>query len=87
MAPDKRSRARRPTRLPKTTVRTGPSADDVHDVVYFRRHQADDPTESEPGREFLKACPAKVRATMRAVLAEVAAAPPKRFAGAATGRR
>ncbi|MER5312850.1 hypothetical protein ABT034_34340 [Streptomyces sp. NPDC002773] len=26
-------------------------------------------------------CPAKVRATMRAVLAEVAAAPPKRFAG------
>lgn len=50
MAPDKRPRARRPTRLPKTTVRTGPSADDVHDVVYFRRHQADDPTESEPGR-------------------------------------
>ncbi len=81
MAPDKRPRARRPPRLPKTTVRTGPSADDVHDVVYFRRHQADDPTESEPGREFLKACPVKVRATMRAVLAEVAAATPKRFAG------
>lgn len=81
MAPDKRPRARRPTPLPKTSVRTGPSADDVHDVVFFRRHQADDPTESEPGREFLNACPTKVRATMRAVFAEVAAAPPMRFAG------
>jgi hypothetical protein len=34
-----------------------------------------------PGRDFLNQCPIKVRATMRAVLAQVAAAPPKRFTG------
>lgn len=81
MAPDKRPRARRTAPVPKAAVRMGPSADDVHDVVFFRRHPADDPAESEPGRDFLNGCPTKVRATMRAVLAEVAAAPPKRFAG------
>jgi hypothetical protein len=50
-------------------------------VVFFRRHTHSDQGQSIPGREFLNACPVKVRATMRAVLAEVAAAPPKRFAG------
>lgn len=34
-----------------------------------------------PGREFLRACPIKVRATMAAVLTQVAASPPHRFAG------
>jgi hypothetical protein len=34
-----------------------------------------------PGRNFLEGCPTKVRATMRAVLVAVAAAPPKRFSG------
>jgi hypothetical protein len=63
------------------TVRVAPSSDDAHDVVYFRRHRDDDPTESAPGREFLRLCPTTVRAKMRAVLVEVAAAPPKRFAG------
>ena len=57
------------------------SSDDVHDIVYFRRHVADDPTTPTPGQAFLAACPEKVRATMRAVLIAVAAAPPKRFAG------
>jgi hypothetical protein len=70
MAPDKRPRARRTVPLPKAAVRTRPSADDVHDVVFFRRHPADDPAESEPGRDFLNGCPTKVRATMRAVLAD-----------------
>jgi hypothetical protein len=49
--------------------------------VFFQRHVDDDPTRATPGHEFLNACPTKVRALMRAVLAQVAAAPPKRFAG------
>jgi hypothetical protein len=49
--------------------------------VYFQRHQADDPNQSSPGRDALDSYPAKVRATMRAALIAVAAAPPKRFAG------
>ena len=62
--------------------RTGPSSDDAHEVVFFRRHADDDPQKGAPGRDFLRdVCPTKVRATMRAVLAAVAAAPPKRFAG------
>jgi hypothetical protein len=62
-------------------VRTRPSSDDAHEVAFYRRHSDDDPRQAVPGREFLNTCPAKVRATMRAVLAQVAAAPPKRFAG------
>jgi hypothetical protein len=58
-----------------------PSSDDAHEVVFFRRHRDDDPDQAIPGRESLNACPVKVRATMRAVLTQVAAAPPKRFAG------
>lgn len=82
MAPDKRPTARRKSSVTVAhTVRTGPSSDDTHNVVFFRRHPDDDPNRREPGRDFLNACPTKVRATMRAVLAEVAAAPPKRFAG------
>jgi len=73
------SRRRKPAG--RDTAKTGPSSDDSHDVVYFRRHRDDDAGESEPGRSFLNGCPIKVRATMRAVLVAVAAAPPKRFAG------
>jgi hypothetical protein len=66
----------------RAKIRMGPSSDDVHAVVYFKRHPDDDPNESVPGREFLsKVCPPAVRATMRAALAAVASAPPKRFAG------
>jgi hypothetical protein len=50
-------------------------------VAFFRRHGQDDLAMAVPGRQFLNACPVKVRATMRAVLTQVAAAPPKRFAG------
>jgi len=82
MSPDRRSRRRQSGRRPVTPhVRTRPSSDDAHEVAFFRRPSDDDPGQAVPGREFLNACPVKVRATMRAVLARVAAAPPKRFAG------
>jgi hypothetical protein len=63
------------------SVRTGPSPDDQHDIVYFRRHREDDLTETAPGRKFLRACPPAVRAKFDAILIAVAAAPPKRFSG------
>jgi hypothetical protein len=50
-------------------------------VHFFERHVSDDPRRSVPGREFLLACPEKVRATMLAVLKAVADAPPPMFAG------
>jgi hypothetical protein len=82
MSPDPRDRKKRKRPQPKaTTVRTGPSPDDPHEVVFFKRHPADDAAETEPGRLALNAYPAKVRATMRAALIAVASAPPKRFAG------
>jgi hypothetical protein len=62
-------------------LRTRPSSDDVHDIVFFKRHAEDDARQTIPGREFLNGCPDGVRATMRAVLIAVAAAPPKRFSG------
>lgn len=62
-------------------MRTGPSADDEHEIVYFRRHESDDPSRSAPGREALHSYPAGVRAKMRAALIAVATAPPNRFAG------
>lgn len=84
MTPDPGSRRRR--NRPRATlppqVRHLPSSDDTHRIVYFRRHAADDPSETTPGRDFLRhVCPAKVRATMSSVLVAVAEAPPKRFAG------
>lgn len=67
---------------PPSQVRTGPSSDDAHDIVYFRRHLDDDPSETVPGRVFLRdVCPPGVRAKFVAVLNAVAEAPPKRFAG------
>lgn len=61
--------------------RTAPSSDDQHDIVYFRRHPADDPSASVPGKAALDGWPVNIRARVRAVLVAVAAAPPKRFAG------
>lgn len=63
------------------TIKLGPTSDDFHDIVYFRRHKDDDPAQAAPGKDALESFPVKVRATMRAVLAAVASAPPKRFAG------
>lgn len=63
-------------------VSTGQSPSDAHDIVFFKRHSDDDPSESKPGRDFLdKVCPKSVRATMRAALIAVAAAPPMKFSG------
>ena len=50
-------------------------------IYFFRRRSADDRNVSVPGREFLDACPTKVRATMLAVLGAVADAPPPKFSG------
>ncbi|WP_208297532.1 hypothetical protein [Actinophytocola oryzae] len=67
---------------PPPQVRTRPSSDDAHAIVFFQRHVDDDPDETVPGRVFLReTCPAGVRAKFFAVLNAVAAAPPKRFAG------
>ena len=61
---------------------TRPSSNDLHEIVFFQRHIDDEYDESTPGQEFLnKIYPEKVRRTFRAVLIEVAKAPPKRFAG------
>ena len=62
-------------------VSATPRREDPHDVTYFRRHRDDDASHSIPGREFLRRCPAGVRAKFQAVLVAVAAAPPYRFAG------
>ena len=50
-------------------------------IHFFARHSEDDPARTVPGREFLLACPDKVRATMFAVLKAVAEAPPPAFSG------
>lgn len=86
MTPDPRDKARAKKRkagsAPQSKVaRTRPSSDDAHDLVYFKRRAEHDPEQSAPGRAFLDACPTGVRATMRAVLAAVATAPPKRYSG------
>lgn len=66
---------------PAPSVRTGPSPDDVHEIVYFKRHANDDPARAAPGRDALQSWPASVRAKAYAVLIAVATAPLKRFAG------
>ena len=85
MSPDKRSRQQAKKKKAKgdvVRIQAKPSSDDVHEIVFFKRHRDDDADETIPGRVFLKeTCPAKVRATMNAALIAVAAAPPKRFAG------
>ena len=82
MSPDPRDRRKRRKPQPKVSaVRTGPSPDDPHEIAYFKRHRDDDKNRGEPGRDALNSYPPKVRATMRAALVAVAAAPPKRFAG------
>lgn len=52
-------------------VRTGPSSDDAHAIVFFRRHVDDDPNQRAPGRYALDSYPASVRAKMRAALVVV----------------
>ncbi|MCE0487816.1 hypothetical protein [Ornithinimicrobium sediminis] len=82
MSPDRRDRRKATTPRSKAPpVRTAPSSDDAHAIVFFRRHADDAPEQRAPGREALNSYPAGVRAKMRAALVAVAIAPPKRFAG------
>lgn len=82
MSPHPRDRRKRKKPQPKpSVVRTGPSPDDPHQVMFVKRHQSDDAAEAEPVRAALNSYPTKVRATMPAALVAVASAPPKRFAG------
>ena len=62
-------------------VRVQPSPEDPYDVVYFRRHADDDPTQAIPARDFIRSCPVSVQAKVAAVLVAVATAPPHRFVG------
>ena len=71
----------RPTPRIPVEIKTRPSPNDAHDVVYFRRHRQDDPAETIPGRTAMEGWPVKVRPLAMAVLAQVAAAPPTRFSG------
>ena len=48
---------------------------------FFQRHRDDDPAQPVPARDFLGACPEKVRAMMLAVVNAVAEAPPPQFSG------
>jgi Txe/YoeB family toxin of Txe-Axe toxin-antitoxin module len=48
---------------------------------FFQRHRDDDPAQAVPARDFLLACPEKVRAMMLAVVNAVADAPPPQFSG------
>jgi Txe/YoeB family toxin of Txe-Axe toxin-antitoxin module len=62
-------------------VHVRPSHTDAHEIVFFKRHREDDPTEEVPARAFLRQCPHPVRAKFNAILTQVAAAPPHRFSG------
>lgn len=50
-------------------------------IHFFQRHRSDDPTRSVPGLEFLDSIPSAEAATIYAVLAAVAEAPPPSFSG------
>lgn len=83
MSPDRTPKRAAPKRrAARVEVRTKPSSDDKHDIVYYKRHKKDDPAETIPAREFLqRVCPPTVRAKLNATLVAVASAPPKRFSG------
>lgn len=81
VSPDKKPPPRARSRRPAPVAKLKPDASDPYQVVYFKRHEDDDPAETAPGQDFLRGCPPKVAATFAAVLTQVAAAPPHRFAG------
>src|SRR4051794_1415196 len=79
MPPDRADRRsqRRKANPARSSIPTGPSIDDAHEIRYFRRHPEDDPDERSPRREFLRGCDPAVRPKFAAV----AKVPPHRFAG------
>ena len=54
----------------------GPSPRDAHEIRFYR-----DDDGRLPAREYLQSLPTNIRARIRAVAIEVAAAPPMRFSG------
>jgi hypothetical protein len=70
----------KPKKTTKTT-KTPAALPQPWRIHFFQRHAADDPSKGVPGREFLGACPDKVKMTMLAVLKAVADAPPPQFSG------
>ena len=66
---------------PNRTAKTPAAPRKPWRIHFFQRHPANDPAKVVPGREFLNACPDKVRMTMLAVLKAVAEAPPPQFSG------
>lgn len=82
VSPSRHRKPNKKSRAQPVEVKTKPSSDDPHEIVYFKRHSDDDPAETIPARVFLnEICPAGVRAKFAAVLIAVAQAPPKKFAG------
>jgi hypothetical protein len=81
MSPDRKPAPKRASRRPSNAAITRPDPDHPYGIAYFRRHEDDDSEQAVPGQAFLRSCPDKVRATMQAVVTQVAAAPPHRFAG------
>lgn len=59
----------------------GPFTSEIHEIVFFQRHESVDPNKSIPGRTALNSWPTSVRAKARAVLIAVASAPPNQFSG------
>ncbi len=57
------------------------TADEPWLIHFFQRDKRDDATRGVPAIAFLDKVPAKVRATIQAVLEAVAAAPPPAFSG------
>lgn len=79
MSPDKRDRRQRreirnQAKAAAVVVRL--SSDLAHRPVYFRRSDG-----SHPARDFIKSVPKSVQGKLLAIIAAVAVAPPKRFAG------
>lgn len=86
VAPDLRARRKikkkKPISHQEMKLRTRPSSDDAHKIVFFKRHIDDDPNCRIPARVFLnRDCPPAVRSKLQNILIAVAKAPPKRFAG------
>jgi hypothetical protein len=66
---------------PNKTTKTPAAPRQPWRIHFFQRQAANDPAKAVPGREFLGACPDKVKMMMLAVLKAVAEAPPPQFSG------
>lgn len=69
-------RRRRGKKSPGVVPPLGPNPHDEHDVKFYRSASG-----AHPAKEYLATCPERIRDRFRAVVAEVAKAPPHRFSG------